>query len=98
MLEDNYSEWEFDRDRFAAGLHMSVRTLTRKLKAVTGRTPVELIYEFRMQRAAELLANTSYSVTEITFQVGCDDSANFTRMFKKHYDMTPTEYRTSQKR
>jgi DNA-binding response OmpR family regulator len=94
VLEEHYSEWEFKTDDFAAGMHMSRRTLLRKLKAVADRTPSEFILEYRMMKAAELLVNTSATIAEIAFQVGCDQATNFSRLFKKCHNSTPSEYRS----
>jgi CheY-like chemotaxis protein/AraC-like DNA-binding protein/two-component sensor histidine kinase len=93
VLEEHYSDWEFNRDGFAAGLHMTVRTLHRKLKAVADRTPADFISEFRMIRGAELLKGSSGSITDIAFLVGYDNSSNFARMFKRFYKLSPSEYR-----
>lgn len=95
VVEENYSNGEFKSDEFASCLNMGLRTLHRKLKAVSDRTPADFINEFRMGKAADLLKNSAYPITEIAFHVGCDDSSNFSRIFKKYYDMTPTEYRAA---
>jgi DNA-binding response OmpR family regulator len=94
VLEENYSEWEFNPEQFATKMNMSPRSLYRKLKAIVDRTPAGFISEFRMMRAAELLQNTSHTVTEIAFQTGCDESTNFARLFKTHYGVTPSQYRS----
>lgn len=94
LLEENYSNWEFKTGDFAAGMHMSRRTLLRKLKAVADRTPSEFILEYRMLKAAEQLVNTSETIAEIAFQVGCDQATNFSRSFKKFLKKTPSEYRS----
>ncbi len=93
ILEENYSNWEFKAEEFAVGLHMSRRTLLRKLKAVADRTPSDFLLEYRMVKAAELLVNTSETVAEVAFQVGCEQATNFSRLFKKFHDITPSEYR-----
>jgi YesN/AraC family two-component response regulator len=95
ILEDNYSDWGFKSDDFASALNMGVRTLQRKLKAVADQTPASFINEFRMMKAAKLLVGTTGSITDIAFQVGCDESSHFTRMFKKYYDMSPSKYRAA---
>jgi AraC-like DNA-binding protein len=94
VLEENGSDWEFGRDDLAAGLHMSLRTLQRKLKAVVDRSPADFISEYRMMRGAELLQGATGSITDIAFQVGYDNSSNFARMFKKVHGMSPSQYRT----
>jgi len=91
--EEHYTDSEFKADQFAAALNMSLRSLQRKLKAVTDRTPKEFINQFRMTRAAERLTGSSDTVAEIAFQVGMDEPTNFSRLFKSHFEMTPSQYR-----
>jgi signal transduction histidine kinase/DNA-binding NarL/FixJ family response regulator/ligand-binding sensor domain-containing protein len=93
VMEARYSDWTFGPDQFAAALNMSISTLQRKLKAATNRTRAEWITEFRMMKAAELLVGTAKTVVEISFDVGCDESSNFSRQFKKVYGKTPSQYR-----
>jgi YesN/AraC family two-component response regulator len=92
-LDENYTDSLFGPEDFAAAMNMSRCTLQRKLKAVTNRTPADFINEFRMMKAAEILVKTDDTITEIGFDIGCDDSGNFARMFKKHYGMSPSKYR-----
>lgn len=98
VLEKHHSNWEFSPEQFAEGLHMSLRSLQRKLKAVTDRSPKEFINEFRMKRAAERLLSTSDTIAEISFQVGMDEPTNFTRLFKQHFEMTPSQYRAARQK
>ena len=65
---------------------------------MTGLSPVEYIREQRLKRAAQLLETTRYSITEITYMVGLNDSRYFSRCFKHSYGMTPTEYRQRMQR
>ena len=97
VLEEHYGDPLFNPDRFAEALNMSRSSLQRKLKAVTDLTPSGFIQEFRMSRAAERLVNSSETIAEISFRVGCDEPSNFTRLFKKFYHMTPTQYRDQQR-
>ena len=64
-----------------------------RLKGLTGLSPVEFIREMRIKRAAQLLENGGYNVTEVTYMVGMNDSRYFSKCFKATYGMTPTEYR-----
>ncbi|MBM4152291.1 MAG: helix-turn-helix domain-containing protein [Kiritimatiellaceae bacterium] len=93
-LKESFSDEFFTPDVLADTLHMSLRSLHRKLKAVTGHTPSAYINEYRILHAAELLKMTSYSVTEITFQVGFNELASFSRMFKQHFGVSPSQYRS----
>ena len=94
-LEKHYANWNFRSEDFAAELGMSLRTLQRKLKAVTGLSSGGYIAEYRMKRAADLLALTARTVTEIAFQVGYEESSSFSRVFKKRFKMSPSEYRAT---
>lgn len=93
VLKKHYADSEFTPEQFADALHMSLRTLQRKMKAVSGRTPMSFINAYRITRAAELLTRTSKTVTEITFEVGLTESSNFAKLFKKHLDQSPSDYR-----
>jgi len=64
-----------------------------RLKSITGLSPVEYIRERRLQRAAQMLENSRYNITEITYMVGMNDSRYFSRCFRHSFGVTPTEYR-----
>ncbi len=68
------------------------KQLYRKLKSLTGRTPVEYIREMRMRKAAQLLSQGKFSVSEVMYTVGFSNSSYFSKCFSKAYGMTPTEY------
>lgn len=74
-------------------VHMSERSLSRKLKALTGDTPKQMLMTIRMEQAARLLTHSDSNITRLSYDVGFTDASHFTRSFKKHYGMTPTEYR-----
>lgn len=64
-----------------------------KLKSMTGLSPVEFIREMRIKRAAKLLEEHKYNITEVTYMVGMNDSRYFAKCFKNTYGVTPSEYR-----
>ena len=68
-----------------------------KLKGLTGLSPVEFIREIRIKRAAQLLEDDRYNVTEITYMVGMNDSRYFSKCFKTAYGITPSEYKRNLK-
>ncbi len=59
----------------------------------TGRTPVDLLTDVRIQRAVRLLRETRLSVSEIARQVGYDDQFYFSRVFRKKTGSPPSSYR-----
>ena len=71
---------------------MSRVNLYKKLKSLTGHTPIEFIRAFRIKRAAQLLAKSQMGVSEVAYQVGFNDPRYFTRYFKSEFNMLPSEY------
>lgn len=65
----------------------------RIVKEETGMTFIKLIRSIRMQRARHYLLNTNLPVNNIAHLLGLDSPEHFTRIFKKHRGMTPTQYR-----
>jgi AraC-like DNA-binding protein len=53
----------------------------------------DYIRKQRIERAIELMANASYSLTDIAYLTGFSDQSHFTRIFKKHIGKNPSEYR-----
>ena len=72
--------------------------LYRKVKALTGMTPVEILREARLKKAMSLLRNTDRTVAEIAFEVGFATPGYFSSCFKKQYDKYPTDVRQEQKK
>ena len=68
-----------------------------RLKAMTGLSPVEFIREIRIKRAAQLLSQSKYNITEVTYMVGMNDSRYFSKCFKNTYGVTPSEYKRDKK-
>ena len=65
----------------------------KKLKALTGLGPNEFVKEMRIKRAAQLLGNRDYNITQISYAVGINGSRYFSKCFKAKYGVTPSEYR-----
>lgn len=63
-----------------------------KLKGLTGKSPVELIQEFRLEKATYYLRSGQYSVSETSYKVGFSDPGYFSRTFKKKYGISPADY------
>ena len=62
-------------------------------KKSTGVSVQRYLMEYRFNRAAELLRDHNYTVSEAADAVGYADAANFSRMFRKFFGVSPTEYR-----
>ena len=58
-------------------------------------SPQQYLIQFRLSMAATLLENTSMNITEIAYSCGFKDAPAFYKHFKKHYSLTPVQYRES---
>jgi len=89
LIEKNISNLQFGVNILAEGVFLSVSQLTRKLKAITGKTPADFIRNIRMEKAVELLKNGE-SVANVAWYVGFEDSVYFSKVFKKHFGLPPS--------
>ena len=69
----------------------------RKVKALTGKSPVEILREVRLKKAYSLLVHTDKTVAEIANEVGFATPGYFSSCFKKQYDKYPTDLREERK-
>ena len=67
--------------------------LYRKVKALTGLSPVELLRQMRLQQGYLLLSSTTKTVQEIAYEVGFGTPGYFSKCFKQQYGKYPTELR-----
>lgn len=81
----------------AASANISEREALRCFQKNLNQSPVEYLIGFRLNQAKKMLAETEYSITQISYQCGFSNSAYFGKIFKKNFDMTPLAYRSIQK-
>ena len=98
LVEARLSSEGTDLASIANELCMSQSTLYRKIKAVTGLSPLENIKNIRLNKAAELLRTTNLNISEICWQVGMSSPVYFRDCFKERYGMTPSAYRDEQRK
>jgi len=92
ILNENIRNFDFNVKMMQEKLGMSRTHLFRKLKVLTGMSPVVLIRRFRMEKAARLLLSKSGNITEISNSVGISNPSYFTRCFREQFGMSPKEY------
>lgn len=92
-LRMNYANRSLTIDEIAAVAGCRRTTFYNRFKTITGVSPVVYLARLRMSHAATLLAGTSLPVAEIAAAAGYDDFRYFSRVFKKHHGMTPSQYR-----
>lgn len=74
-------------------VHISPSSLFRKMKALTGMTPLEYVMDVRLKKASEMLRDKSLPISDIGYTVGFNTPSFFTLKFKEKFKVTPREYR-----
>ena len=91
-VEAHIADSDFNVTRLQESLGLGSKLLYRKVKQMTGKTPIEFIRHIRMQRAAIMLREGRFSVSEVMYMVGFSNSSYFSKVFQKTYGITPAEY------
>jgi len=92
-IRQNMSNPGLKMDELGEKMGISRVQLYRKVKALTGLTPVELLRQMRLQQAYVLLSTTCKTVNEIAYEVGFGTPGYFSQCFKHQYGKYPTELR-----
>ncbi|XEC96217.1 helix-turn-helix domain-containing protein [Paenibacillus tarimensis] len=74
-------------------LHLNASYFSRLFRKETGETFIEYVTRTKMERAKELLDQTSLAVSKICEQLGYDNQSYFIKTFKSHTGVTPLDYR-----
>ena len=93
VVEEQMVNSNISVEDLAARMGLSRVQLYRKVKALTGNTPVDLLRKARLARAQELLTSTELTVSEIAYQVGFASPSYFTKCYKDEYGVVPGEAR-----
>ncbi len=93
VVEARLEESDISVEDLAADMSISRVQLYRKVKAVSGSSPVELLRTARLKRAYHLLLTTDKSVSEVAYAVGFTAPSYFTKCFKDEYGIVPGEVR-----
>lgn len=94
IIEKNIGDPDFSVKILADELNASNSMLYRKMRTLIGVSPSEFIRNIRLRRAAQLLENKAFSVSEVAYNCGFNDLSYFGSCFKKMYGVTPTAYQT----
>lgn len=92
LLKSNLDKPEFNINELAEVLNMSRSLVYKKVKMLTGLSPVEYIRSLRMQEAAKLLRTQQYKIFEVVYMVGFSDLKYFRKCFAKEFGVSPSDY------
>ena len=93
VVEARMEDSEVSVDDLAAEMNLSRVQLYRKIKTITGSSPVELLRTTRLKRAYQMLLTTDKSVSEVAYAVGFTAPSYFSKCFKEEYGMVPGDIR-----
>lgn len=90
-FEDHYSE-KISLDRIAENMYLSTFYISKIFKSETGEAPIRHLINIRLEKAKEILEQKpSMSIKEVAAQVGYEDVYHFSKQFKKHYGVSPSQ-------
>ena len=97
LVDITYSKMSsctIDIEQIASAMCMSSKQLNRKLLAITGENTTSYIIQIRLSKAKRLLDSPeNIPIGDIAMQCGFEDSAYFSRIFKKMFNLTPSQYK-----
>ncbi|MFC5407191.1 response regulator [Cohnella soli] len=91
-IDTHYQE-EITLVSLSKHVHMNHAYLCRLIKKETGTNFRELLWQIRIEKAKELLADSETKAFEVAYQVGFKDPSHFSQLFKRFVGVTPTEFR-----
>ena len=94
ILQQNLHDADFNVERIGEEMGMSRVQLYRKVKQLSGMTPVELLRKSRLARGKQLLEASDKSVSEIAYDTGFSAPSYFAKCFKDEYGISPGEMRS----
>lgn len=94
IVEKGIGNAELSIEDIAGQMNLGKSQLSRKIKALTNYTPVEIIRDLRLKKARQLLLSTEKSVSEIAYEVGFSQPAYFSKCYKDAYGESPSDLRS----
>ena len=91
-IEENLNKEEFNVSALADLAGIDSKQLYRKVKQLTGMTPVSYVRKLRMKKAAVLLEQKKFTVSEVMFLVGYTNASHFSKNFSEEFGVTPKQF------
>ena len=92
-VKKHLDDSDYDREQFASDMCVSSSTLYNKLRALTGQNVTAFISSIRLKEACRILRQQpGITITELSMEVGFNTPKYFTKLFKKEFGVSPSEY------
>lgn len=92
IVEENVSEEDFNVEAMCDLLAMSRSNLLRKIKTLFNLSPIELIRVIKLKKAAELIQEGTYRISDVCYMVGIASPSYFSKLFFKQFGMAPKDF------
>lgn len=93
VVRERMSDSSLSVETISSALGLSRVQMYRKVKQLTGQSPVEIIRVTRLKKAEHLLKSTKMTVSEISYDVGFSSPSYFSKCFKDYFGVQPGEMR-----
>lgn len=97
IIDDNVADSEFNVNKLSELSDISTKQIYRRIKQLTGLSPVDYIRTIRMKKAAMLLAQNKFSVAEVMYLVGFSNYSYFSKCFSNQFGTSPKQFSESGK-
>lgn len=92
LIEQNLGNSDLTVEDLATEMGLGRSQLYRKVKSLTGYSPVELLRVARLKKAAEILTRAEKTVSEVAYEVGFSTPSYLTKCFREYFGMSPSDY------
>jgi YesN/AraC family two-component response regulator len=93
IIEDHLDDSDLNVTSLCEFSGINNKQIYRKLKQLTGMTPVDYIKSIRMKKAAMLLVQKKFTVAEVMYMVGFSNHSYFSKCFQAEFHKTPMQFR-----
>lgn len=93
LIKENYANSLYSLADLVSALGMSKATLSRRMKSISDKTPMEILTEYRLNMARKMLEAGDKSVSDVAYAVGFNDPSYFSRRFKEVFGSSPKQMR-----
>ncbi len=91
VIEANYDNEDFNVDMLCKEVGISERHLQRKIKAVTNKSPNQLISSVRLHKAKKLLSQSTNNISQVAYMTGFNNPSYFAKCFKREFGKSPSK-------
>ncbi len=93
IIEEHLADPDLNVNAICRISGISNKQIYRKIKQLTGTSPVDYLKQVRIKKAAMLLRQKKFSVAEVMYMVGYSNHSYFSKCFKAEFNKTPLEYK-----